>query len=409
MKKTIALLLALAMMLSMAACGGNNADTPSAPSQTESPAQSNAPNTTDTPNTPEGPAVDARGRYPAETVKIGFVNYDTTAELTLSIQRYFNYLDDYFNFEVIWSESLASAEEEFAFIEQCAAAGCQAIIGYYNEGHEESVRLCKDLGMFYWGQGQDEGIMNTYGTDPIYLGSYYVGNADYEYGKGCVEALVAAGCHKIIMVSGGKDQGVPMFVDRYQGAMDAIADQQAAGYDIEVVYEVPGWPGTEEFSAHQASALATDADGLCSLLTALMWIQPMQTSGKFGQIKVAAVDTLSADVLAMFEAGMYVGVTAEIFDAFGLAIPMILNAVDGYGDRQRTADGKAPLIDAGWWLVTNVEDASYYASVEGEGGTWVFDADDVRSILYAYNPDLTIEDMSALYTAVSAEEIQARR
>ena len=162
------------------------------------------------------------------------------------------------------------------------------------------------------------------------------------------------------------------------------------------------------FSAHQASALATDADGLCSLLTALMWIQPMQTAGKFGQIKVAAVDTLSEDVLAMFGAGMYVGVSAEIFDAFGLSIPMILNAVEGYGECQRTADGKAALVNAGWWLVDNMEDAAYYAAVETDG-TWVFDAEDIRSILGAYNPDLTVEDMSALYTAVTAEQIQSRR
>lgn len=399
MKKIIALLLALAMLFTLAACQNGG------PGATDN---TGATNSTGTTNGSEGPALDSKGRYPAETVKIGFVNYDTTAELTLSIQRYFDYLDDYFNFEVIWSESLGSAEEEFAFIEQCAAAGCKAIIGYYNEGHEESVRLCKDLGMYYWGQGQDEGIMAAYGNDPIYLGSYYVGNADYEYGKGCVEILVKNNCHKIIMVSGGKDMGVPMFVDRYQGAMDAIAAAKNSGYDIEVVYEVPGWPGTEEFSAHQASALATDADGLCSLLTALMWIQPLQTAGKFGQIKVAAVDTLSEDVLAMFGAGMYVGVSAEIFDAFGLSIPMILNAVEGYGECQRTADGKAALVNAGWWLVDNMEDAAYYAAVETDG-TWVFDAEDIRSILGAYNPDLTVEDMSALYTAVTAEQIQSRR
>lgn len=403
MKKIIALLLALAMLFALAACGSNGAEGSNSPAgnNTQGPGATQSEN-------PNGPALDAKGRYPAETVKIGFVNYDTTADLTLAMVKYFEYLDDYFNFEIIWSESLSSAEAEFAFIEQCAAAGCKAIIGYYNEGHEESVRLAKSLGMYYWGQGQDEDIMAAYGDDPIYLGSYYVGNADYEYGKGCIEILVKNDCHKIIMVSGGKDMGVPMFIDRYQGAMDGIAEAKASGYDIEVVYEVPGWPGTEEFSAHQASALATDADGLCSLLTALMWIQPMQTNGKFGQIKVAAVDSPTEDVLAMFGAGMYVGICAEIPQAFGLAIPMILNAVEGHGDCQRTADGKAPRVNAGWWLIDNVEDCAYFASLGGEAG-YVFDIDDIRSILYDYNPDVTVDSMSALYTAVTAEEIAARR
>ena len=121
MKKIIALLLALAMLFTLAACQNGG------PGATDN---TGATNSTGTTNGSEGPALDSKGRYPAETVKIGFVNYDTTAELTLSIQRYFDYLDDYFNFEVIWSESLGSAEEEFAFIEQCASAGCKAIIGY---------------------------------------------------------------------------------------------------------------------------------------------------------------------------------------------------------------------------------------------------------------------------------------
>ena len=51
----------------------------------------------------------------------------------------------------------------------------------------------------------------------------------------------------------------------------------------------------------------------------------------------------------------------------------------------------------------------YYASIEREGGTWTFDIDDIKSLLGAYNPDLSVEDISALYTAVSSEEIKARR
>ena len=102
----------------------------------------------------------ADGRYPKETVKMGFVNYDTTAEQVLAVQEYFKYLQTGLNFEVIWSESLNNAEEEFAFIEQCAAAGCKGIIGYYNEGNEESAKLCGNLNMYYWGLGGKPEAMN---------------------------------------------------------------------------------------------------------------------------------------------------------------------------------------------------------------------------------------------------------
>ena len=394
MKKIIALLLALVMVFALVACGNTN----------EQPTGNPNPGT-------EGPATDSKGRYPAETVKIGFVNYDTTAEQVLIFQNYIDYLDDYFNIEFMWSESLTDASGEIAFIENCAAAGCDAIFGYYNVCNEEAVKRATELGMYYWGQGGNLAIQETQSMNPKYLGSFYTGNADYEYGKACIEMLVEAGAHKIIMVSGGKAIGVDMFIQRYNGAMDAIAAAKASGYDIEVVYEVAGFPGNDEFTAQQAQALATDADGLCSLLTALMWIQPMQESGRFGQIKVAAVDTLSEGSVGMFGAGMYVGTATEIVDVFGMCVPMIINAVEGYGEQQRNADGSAPLPQVNFWKVTNVADAGYFASVQGgeNGDAWVWDYEDIQSLLYAYNPDLTIEDFSAMYSAVTAEEIQARR
>lgn len=409
MKKLIALLLALVMVLGLAACGGTADDTPGQDQPgTSQPAD---PGT----ETPAGPQTDAKGRYPAETVKIGFVNYDTSAEQTIVLGDYFDYLDDYLNFEIVWSESIASPEAEIAFIQSCAAAGCDAIIGYYNVADvQEVMNLCAENGMYYWGQGNNT---NLDMTNEYYVGSHYSGEAEYNYGYGCIEMLVEAGATRIAGVSGGKNFGVQIFIDRWEGAMDAIADYQAKGVDIELVYEVQGFPGTDgTFEAGQSAVLDNpEIDGLFSSLSALMWISPMQEAGRFGYdagdkriVVAAAGETMSDAAIGMFGAGFYVGTATEIIDVFGLAIPMIINAVDGHAEQQR-ADGKGLLVNVGWWKVTNVQDAGYYGSVQGGDNGWAFDADDVKSLLYAYNPDLTAEDFHALYTAVSAAEIQARR
>ena len=98
----------------------------------------------------------------------------------------------------------------------------------------------------------------------------------------------------------------------------------------------------------------------------------------------------------------------SLIDVFGMAIPLVLNAVNGTPIRE--ADGTAPLIDSGWWKVSNVEEAGYYGSVQGgeDGKSWVFDADDIASLLVVNNPEVTVADYEALYTAVTAAEIQAR-
>ncbi len=374
MKKLIALLLALAMVFALVACGNK-------------------------------PAAED------ETIKIGFVNYDPTAEQYLVLKNYFDYLAETYNIEIMASEALNSAEGELAFIDACAAAGCKAVFGYYNVSNEQALLRCAEKKMYYFGQGANKAITENpeLMKNPYYLGSFYVGNADYEYGYGCIEMLVEAGCKKIAGVSGGKNFGVQMFIDRWQGAMDAIADYQAKGVDVELVYEVAGFPGTDGgFEAGQTTVLGMDeVDGVYSTLTSLMWIKPTQDAGKFGQLKFAAAgETMSEGAIGMFGAGFYVGTATEIIDVFGMGIPLIINAVEGHPIRNE--DGTAPLINAGWWKVTNVQDAGFYGSVQGGENGWVFSAEDIAPLLYKNNSKVTVADYVALYTAVTPAEIQAR-
>ena len=405
MKKLIALLLALVMVFALVACGNPGTEQPSGnPDPKPSESTPAAPST-------EGPKTDSKGRYPAETLKIGFVNYDTTAEQWLVLETYFDYLSEQFNIEVMCSESLNSAEGEMAFIDACAAAGCKAIFGYYNVANEQSMLRAAEHGMYYFGQGANKAFIENpeIMANPYYLGSWYAGDADYQYGWSCIEMLVNAGCKKIAGVSGGKNFGVQMFIDRWQGAMDAIAHFQAQDPEIELVYEVAGFPGTDGgFEAGQTAVLGMDnVDGVYSTLSALMWITPTQGAGKFGQLKFAAAgETMSEGAIGMFGAGFYVGTATEIIDVFGMGIPLMINAVEGTPIRDE--NGNAPLIKSGYWKVSNVEEAGYYGSVQGGDNGWAFDHDDVRNLLVAYNPDVTIADYEALYTAVTAAEIQAR-
>jgi len=374
MKKIIALLLALVLCVGLVACG------------------------------PKAPAQD-------ETIKIGFVNYDPTAEQYLVLDSYFKYLAETYNIEIMASEALNSAEGELAFIDACAAAGCKAVFGYYNVSNEQALLRCAEKKMYYFGQGANKAIIDNpeMMNNPWYLGSFTVGNADYEYGYACVEMLIEAGCKKLAGVSGGKNFGVQMFIDRWQGGMDAIADAQAKGIDVELVEEVAGFPGTDGgFEAGQTSVLGNaEIDGVFSTLTSLMWIKPTQDAGRFGQLKFAAAgETMSEGAIGMFGAGFYVGTATEIIDVFGMAIPLVINAVEGHPIRN--ADGSAPLIKAGWWKVTNVEEAGYYGSVQGGENGWVFTAEDIAPLLYKNNSKVTVADYEALYTAVTAAEIQAR-
>ena len=266
MKKILALILALVMVLSLAACGGN-ADAPAAdaPAADAPAAQPDA-----------GEAVQLPVPYPEKTVKIGVEIYDPTDSETLTMQAYFEELvKDGLNVEFIYSEAIASAEAEFQFIDDCYNAGCKGIIGFYNVAMGETVQKCVDYGMYYWGAAIDsQEVIDKFQDNPYVLDAIGYGNGDYEGGYALGEYFGELGAKKVIYASGGAAFGVPMFVNRAEGFKAA-----AEKYGIEYI-EVAGFPG-DAFFADQAAALSEDVDGVAASFNGLdFWAQPIAVAGK---------------------------------------------------------------------------------------------------------------------------------
>ncbi|MCF0142382.1 MAG: hypothetical protein HUJ75_03285, partial [Parasporobacterium sp.] len=161
MKKVLALVLSLGMIICLlAGCGGN--------SGSNEPAPAPAADATGGAAAPEGGyALDKS--WPAEKVKIGVVTFDTSDENYLGVVDYYESLKDYFNIEFMYSESIADAAAEMAYIDSCAAAGCKGIIAYYNVAGAESMKAATSKGMYYWGVEQ---YYNDMKDDPFYAGCY---------------------------------------------------------------------------------------------------------------------------------------------------------------------------------------------------------------------------------------------
>ena len=424
MKKVIALVLAVVLVMGLAACGssGSGSKDTAAPdtkkTETQAKADESKPDenadTTqaaeDTAATEGGAAagqIPLDGSWPEEKVKIGFVAFDTTADQYLACMDYFDYLSNYFNIEIMSSESLADAEGELNFISDCAAAGCKAIIGYYNEAKAESAKAAMDLGMYYWGGfGGDEEAYDAVKDNELYLGGYTLGDAEYNAGRSMAEALIEQGCEKIALCSGGAAFGVPMFVDRTAGFNDAVKEAQDAGKTVEVVYTVEGWPGTDSFTADQAAVLDMDIDAIASTFDVAMWFQPLMNSPKAGSVKLAAIGEVGDTYHDFFNDGV---VTCIVYDCeevvFGNAIPMILNSVNGDGDVVRNADGTAALFPVQRWTVTSPEEYNAIYDLH-DSGTYAVTGEDVAQLIKAYNPEITADAFFDYYGSLSVDSVK---
>jgi hypothetical protein len=390
MRKILTVLVTAILLVSVLAACAPAPTTTTAPTST--PAPTSGPQVTLSPD----------GKYPAETVKIGLEVYDTTAELTLQMQQYFKYMQKAYNIEIITSESIADAAGELAFIESCAAAGCKAIIAGYNVTQGQAVQRTIDLGMYYWGTANEPAVYDAFKSNPMYLGGVKAENADYQIGVNVAQALIDAGCKKLVFTSGGADFGIQMFVDRKKGFTDTVA--KASG--VTIVADVAGWPGTESFAAAQTAALGMDVDGIASGYTALPWLGALGASGKMGQVKIASNETVNATLFDLMSNGAIFYSYSEIAQSFGVAVPMILNAVAGHADKY-LMDGAAPQVPMGYWTIANKEDCAYYVTFSGNP-KWVWTNDDIKTVLYEYNNAANYDSFKTLFGAYDRASIEAR-
>lgn len=411
-KKVLSVILAAAMVFSMAACGSSDtpADQGAADNQTEAPAAEETEGDdaqAEEPAAEEGTAAVLDGSYPAETIKIGFVGYDNTSEQQIAIQGYFDYLAEKYNLEFMYSENLADAEGELNFIADCAAAGCKAIIGYYNEALDGAAKAAADQGMYYWGGfgGDQEAVAAAVeSAGEYYLGGYTTGDAEYEAGKSMAEALIEQGCEKIVLCSGGASFGVPMFVKRTQGFTDAIDAAKADGASVEIVKEVQGWPGTDSFTADQTAVMDMEIDAIASTFDVAMWFQPVMESGKAESIKLAAIGEVSDTYYDFFNSGL---VSVIVYDneevIFGNAIPMIINAVTG--NKLVDADGNGFLFPVQRWTITTPEEFNAVYDLH-DAGEWVVTAEDIANLIVDLNPEATTESFSQFYGSFGIDSVK---
>jgi len=346
-------------------------------------------------------------KYPAETVKIGVVTFDPSQEQFLAVKSYFDYLETKINLDFIYSEAIGPAEAEFAFIESCAAAGCKAIIGYFNVARAASVQLCIDKGMYFIGVAEEPSVYDVFKDNPMYLGGWYTETQNYDAGYAMAKGLIDAGSTRLCYTSGGRDYGVQMFIERSKGFKDAIADAKAEGKDVELVADVPGWPEFGTYKPAQDAAIQQGFDGLGCSFGAATWYQALLNAGMSDSVKVASIDAFSDLTKNAWNSGQMACTPIEITSMFGAGIPMLLNALAGDDDVAHD-NGQAARLEITWWVVKSADEYNAYSDIE-TGGVWCWNAEDILSVVKAVNPDATFQSIVDLYGADSIQEIEARR
>jgi hypothetical protein len=302
------------------------------------------------------------------------------------------------------------------FINSCAAAGCKAVIGYYNVSLDEAANACFDNKMYYWTPNSD--LSDTVKANEYYLGGYSFleagdtsgHNGDYLAGYQMGYSLGTQGCKHVLYCNGGVDFGVQMFVDRQTGFIDGIAAAQAEGSTIQFDQAadiIPGWPGTDQFTAAQTAALDKDYDAIAVSFNAAVWFQPIATAGKADQIKLATIGEVGDTYYDAFQGGQ---VSCVVYDCeevvFGNAIPTIINAVLGHADVAKN-NGAPSSVYVHRWTVT---DAASYTAVYDfhNNGNFFVSAEEMSQCFPEFNANASYQTLVDLYSPLDLETALAK-
>lgn len=351
--------------------------------------------------------------WPEEELKLAMAVYDTTDEQFLAMREYNDYLEQNFNIKFMYSESLASAEDEIAFVDAAAAAGCKAYFGYYNMAETETVKEAQAHGMYYVGGVGGVGYEQRPELADFdnYVGSYVLTsdlavegehNGDYLGGYALGYAMAEKGYQHIAYCEGGASFGVQMFVDRRDGFLDGL---KAAGYENFTDADlVSGWPGTDEFAAQQTAVISGDYDAVVSSFNVAMWFQPVMESGK--QIGLAAIGEANETYKDFFDMGVVQTVVYDCEETvFGVFLPMAINAALGYEDLAKQ-DGHPVVSPVTRWTITEAEqiDAIYEYH---EAGNFFVSAEDFAKCLGGLNPEATVETYEEVFN-LTLDEAMAK-
>ena len=395
-------MLVMVMVFGLFACTPA-AEAPEAAPEAAAPAVEEAPAAeAEAPAAEEAPSMlNADGLYPAEPVKICVETFDPADTQYQDVQAYFTFLSEkVFNVEFTYSEKIESAEQELQFIENCGAAGAQGLIAYYNVSKGQAVATAAEQGMYFWGTAEEPEIYDAYKDNPYYLGSVVQGNGDFDGMYAVTKAILDQGKTQLVYANGGADFGITMFINRQAGFQAAVDEATANGAEISVAV-VPGFPNEAWFAA-QGAALAGDVDAVVGSFGADVWVQPIAASGKTG-VPVGSFGALNDFYKQTFADGSVAAIAAEPTERFGIAVAMIVNAVDGNADALKV-DGMATNAAQTLWIVTSPETFTTLYDYEHGAGREAYSAQLV-DLVVNLNPEASITTLEELIAGYSLDAI----
>ncbi|MCL2588616.1 MAG: hypothetical protein FWD84_04315 [Oscillospiraceae bacterium] len=386
MKRLLAFLLVLILVAGLAACDGTTP--PEAPPTQTTPGTS---------ATGTGNILDER------TVSVVILRHSWTDFLGTAIMRFVdNVITPEFNITVeLMTIGSSTAEDVVAGTENAVAAGADIILTATTAGLEASCRIAQQAGVAF-------GVVYAHPTVAElerlqqfdnWIGSVGIEMDSYQSGRSAAEQLIADGHDNFAIVSWTHGL-LPMADRKVEGFLSAIHD---AGRNVVFeLYEMPG-PGMIVAISTMLQIHGREIEYIIAQGGGMGFVGPALTQSDM--VIPTYSSSLPDDFEAFFDAGLLNFISTFNNTLFAFSIVQGINFLNG---TPLPGTPELRLFESSEVILRTVEQTREFVEKAYGPTAFTLTADELRSIIVAYNPEATFADLVFLLERVDLRGIVER-
>ncbi len=327
--------------------------------------------------------------------------------LFASMAQYVQYIADNLGFELVLDVGAFSPEDQVASVENLIAAGCQGIVFCnFSEAVLPKIAQVCDESEVYWAQYcrqvDDPEIVSALEAAEYYIGRCYENNANVAVRV--VDAFEDLNVTKTAIIG-------PATGDTTTDTVSATYKELCSEKGIEVYTEIRNAQEAADCTAAAETIVSNfpDVEGIIVLSGSTGKLEGvlkgLENVGKLGEVKVGSLDA-TENITSDLENGYISCANYGQFVDNMFTTMLVLNSVMG---TPLETDGKA-TIECEYVAFNQASDAAlYFSSMENlEENIYAYDLDEVRSMIRYFNPDFTYDDLQAIASAYSVEDVKTR-